>query len=354
MSTPNPIATQATPIPTISKSTLPIAGLHVDIYGLAELPPSATSISCLWLHHPRLQSKECMTDIASLSVNAWNSHSTPLPSSSSSSRGLIAVAFDQRNHGTRLISAIANEAWRSGNKTHAQDMFGTISGMVVDTGILMDLLEGYLFGNGNGPGASVSGVERRIDQHLALGVSLGGHSVWQLMFAEPRVCAGVAIIGCPDYMYIISDRARLSRLDTYSAVDNGASFLGSKDFPTALVQMCKKYDPKGILFGTDEISYPTSEAEQKRLAPLLDSRVRGKKFQVLSGGADKLVPYAKSEPFLKFLKDAAGSWYNGAISVEDIVYADVGHEFNADMMKDAVRFIVDTVSVAEGKVLPKI
>lgn len=55
-----------------------------------------------------------------------------------------------------------------------------------------DLVEGYLVHDTEG--------KRKIDQHLALGVSLGGHSVWQLMFAEPRVTAGVVIIGCPDYI----------------------------------------------------------------------------------------------------------------------------------------------------------
>jgi dienelactone hydrolase len=55
-----------------------------------------------------------------------------------------------------------------------------------------DLIEGYLFGDAES--------KTKIDQHLALGVSLGGHSVWQLMFAEPRVTAGVVVIGCPDYI----------------------------------------------------------------------------------------------------------------------------------------------------------
>lgn len=38
-------------------------------------------------------------------------------------KGLIAVSFDQRNHGTRLVDPLANEAWRQGNPRHAQDMF---------------------------------------------------------------------------------------------------------------------------------------------------------------------------------------------------------------------------------------
>lgn len=52
----------------------------------------------------------------------------------------------------------------------------------------------------------------RIDQHLVLGVSLGGHSAWQTMFREERVEAGVVIIGCPDYMgesFLLRRRRRL-------------------------------------------------------------------------------------------------------------------------------------------------
>lgn len=344
MATPNPLAS-AHPAPNISKTTLAITGLHVDIYGLAELAPGASSVSCLWLHHPRLKAKEDMSTIASLAIDAWNRQP------GATSRGLIAAAWDQRNHGTRLASDIANHAWRQGNKNHAQDMFGIISGMVVDNGLLIDALEGYVFGNGEHN--TGNGSPRSVDQHLALGVSLGGHSVWQSMFAEPRITAGVAVIGCPDYAALITDRARKSKLQTFSAADAGASFLGSPDFPPALVRAAIKYDPKGILFGYNNngatSSFPPnntpSEAEQSRLRPLLDARVRGKKFQVLSGGQDKLVPYAKSEPFLDFFKSAAATWYQGGgVSVEDNVYADAGHEFSAPMMKDAVRFIVDAVA----------
>lgn len=79
-------------------------------------------------------------------------------------------------------------------------MFGIVSGTVLDTIHLLDVLEGYLFGAGDGPGASSSGETRQIDSNLVFGVSLGGHSAWQLLFADHRVTAGVAVIGCPDYM----------------------------------------------------------------------------------------------------------------------------------------------------------
>lgn len=64
-------------------------------------------------------------------------------------------------------------------------------GTAVDTSLLIDHIGSYIL---HGPDAPT------IDQHLVLGVSLGGHAAWQVLFSDPRVTAGVVIIGCPDYM----------------------------------------------------------------------------------------------------------------------------------------------------------
>ncbi|KAK8089420.1 hypothetical protein PG997_004381 [Apiospora hydei] len=306
MSTASPMVVPSLQPPHVSKTTIPVAGLLVDVYGLDQLPTAATAVSCLWLHHGRLGNKNDMATFAALALSAWHARTNDNNStgSSSPSRGLIAVAFDERNHGTRLAHKASNDAWRDGNKTHAQDMFGVVTG-------------GYLFGNGaSSPGslqAATLGPRRQaglIDQHLALGVSQGGHTVWQAMFAEPRLSAGVVVIGCPDYMAIMTDR---------------------------------------ILFGTREISASPSDVEKERLGSILDARLAKKKFQVLSGGVDKLVPYALAKPFLDFFKSAVETWGKQAnISVEDIVYPGVGHKFDDAMMKDAVHFIVDTVSGADA------
>jgi dienelactone hydrolase len=56
---------------------------------------------------------------------------------------------------------------------------------------LIDHLGSYIF---HGPDA------RSIDQHIVLGISLGGHAAWQVLFNDDRVTAAVVIIGCPDYM----------------------------------------------------------------------------------------------------------------------------------------------------------
>lgn len=181
--------------PTVSKSTILMSGLLVDVYGLEELAPlRPTAVSVLWLYHGRGRAKEDMGAFASRIVSQHNAAAT---SSSATKRGLIAVAFDQRNHGSRLVSDKANESWRGGNERHAVDMYAMVAGMVSDTSGLMDVVEGYLKSElGSGAGAG----EWRVDQHVALGVSLGGHSTWQALFGEERMVGGVVIIGCPDYM----------------------------------------------------------------------------------------------------------------------------------------------------------
>ncbi|KAF9880749.1 hypothetical protein CkaCkLH20_01791 [Colletotrichum karsti] len=331
----NPMQSSASPPPQVSKSTIHMSGLLVDVYGLDELAAqNPASVSCLWLFHGRGRRKEDMGDFASRVVAR---HAAGNPAA----RGLIALAFDQRNHGTRLVSEVANESWRGGNERHAIDMYAMVAGMVGDTRGLMDVAEGILKVETGGEG------EWRVEQHLALGVSLGGHSTWQALFGEERIVGGVVIIGCPDYMALMTDRAQRSKLATYSAEDDGASFLGSRDFPPDLVSACLRNDPKGILFGTGAVpsaAADVSEGERQRLRGLLDARVRGKKFLVCSGAVDRLVPYSKAEPFVNFFEEATRTWYaDGGVTFENIVYEGVGHAFSEGMVEDACRFLLDAV-----------
>lgn len=167
------------PPPAVSKKTIPMAGLLVDVYGLDELPTSSP-VTCLWLLHPRTQTRGRMHDIASRTLSAWHA------SKNSSTRGLIALAFDMPNHGSRLVSDSANLAWDGGNDSHALDMLGMVKGGVSDMKGLMDLVAGYL--------------GRDADAHVCLGWSLGGHGAWQAWMGEERIDAAVVVIGCPDLM----------------------------------------------------------------------------------------------------------------------------------------------------------
>ncbi|KAH6696976.1 Alpha/Beta hydrolase protein [Plectosphaerella plurivora] len=346
MAEANPMSASASK-QRVSKHQIIMAGLLCDVYGLDEETFNRpTALSCLWLHHPRTKAKEDMQSFATHIVNAWLSRKETLKGAASH-RGLVVVAFDQRNHGERLVDERANAAWRSGNPAHAPDMFGAIRGMVSDNAGLMDLVEGYVrmtMEGPNGAGGEWPGV---VDQHLVLGVSLGGHSAWQALFSEERVSAAVVVIGCPDFMGLLSNRARLSKRECFSALDNGASFLGSRDFPRDLVRACLRYDPKGILFGTDAVRDPENEEEKQRLRGLLDARIRGKKVLVCSGGDDKLVPYAMSEAFVRFMERAAGTWYaDRGVTVVNKVYEEVGHVFSPGMVEDATAFLLEEIASA--------
>jgi len=343
----------------ISKTTISVAGIALDVFGLSELSPAQNQVSCLWLHHGRKGRRQNLAQFAERVVSAAH-QDTKKSSHGSEKRGLIVVAFDQRNHGSRTADPLANGTWRSGNKRHAQDMFSAVTGSVVDTMHLIDVLEGYLWleSDGDDGGAASTGAdsaesEKRkkvIDQHLVLGVSMGGHCAWQLLFEDPRVAAGVVVIGCPDYMHLMSARAAKSKLSLDST-----SFIGSVHFPPALVAAAKRWDPKGRVFGTGTIPSPSSapsstSAKQAEFCALLDSTaIQGKKIQVLSGGKDNLVPYSAAKPFLDWFKDAITGWYKYAgVEVEDNVYPEAGHEFGEDMQKDAVRFVLACMVRAGG------
>lgn len=107
----------ATPPSKVSLQTFHIAGILTDVYGLQELPKSCKSVTVLWLLNPRLKTKEDMASIATTCIEAWDKDPRDRKV------GLIAVAFDQRNHGTRMVTPLSNESWRQGNENHAQDMF---------------------------------------------------------------------------------------------------------------------------------------------------------------------------------------------------------------------------------------
>lgn len=124
MATPNPMA-DTFPLLTspVSKKTFYIAGIITTVYGLEELDARAQDVACLWLLHPRQQTQECMAPVAASTITAWKEKNQE--SRKRKALGLICVSFDQRNHGSREVHALSNETWRSGNVTHAQDMFAS-------------------------------------------------------------------------------------------------------------------------------------------------------------------------------------------------------------------------------------
>ncbi|KAF2634374.1 hypothetical protein P280DRAFT_260567 [Massarina eburnea CBS 473.64] len=352
MAAANPVhGTYSAPPPPISTQTHTISGIIVHVHGLAELPSSVTSIACLWLLHPRLQTAQTMAPIAADIISAWNAR-IDHGRAGKHPKGLIAVSFDQRNHGTRLVDELHNEAWRQGNPRHAQDMFSCLHGTAVDTSHLLSYLESYIFHTPTAP---------KITQHLALGISLGGHAAWHCILSDPRITAAVVGIGCPDYTRLMTDRARLSKLDTYtSSTPPGANFLGSKDFPQALVDSIAKHDPAGLLLpGYFDPSSPSSEpppskAQLDRFKILVRDRLHGKQILNLSGMDDKLVPYAAGEPFLKVFKRVLEEDTSLDVGFEDVLFKGVGHAFPRSMVERASEWICGILGGEESGVSSKI
>ncbi|KAI9671918.1 MAG: hypothetical protein M1817_002351 [Caeruleum heppii] len=342
MATSSPMAATfpITP-PPVSKKNLCIAGIQCICYGLEELPPDRTAVACLWLLHPRLQTQQCMEPIAAAAIRHWYDNAGKAPSDANGpvSLGFMAVSFDQRNHGTRKTSNLANEDWKSGNPTHAQDMFSIYQGTAMDTTLLMDYIDAYAFPE----------AKHVISDHQVLGVSLGGHAAWQCLIHEPRISTLVSIIGCPDFTRLMRHRAAISGLHVWrSTSPPGRSFLGSTDFPPGLIQAVRKWDPVGHMLGDKELSDDGSFSGplSPRDPMLIDHAlqlVRGKRILNLSGGADKLVPYSCSRPLLSFLKDAAvqlaGATCDPHLQVVDNVFEGVGHRVTKAMVDQAVLFL---------------
>lgn len=216
----------------------------------------------------------------------------------------------------------------------------------------MDYLPSYIFPK----------HERLITDNLALGISLGGHATWSCALHEPRIRSAIIVIGCPDYVNLMADRARLSKHPSWTSTE-GSQFLGSEAFPKSLVETVHKYDPTSLFLSFTSI--PTnasienggsfiplrngplpepSESEKNALRPLLTKCLAGKRILNLAGGSDKLVPYHRGESFLTWLKKAVApdGWFgDGAVTLEDIIDQEAGHEMTPKMTAEAVRFIIE-------------
>jgi len=333
----------------VSRKKFVIGGIICKVYGLDELLPQTERISCIWLLNPRLATQDSMAPLASNLVSSWSS-GLKLKSDLIAYEGLIAVTFDQRNHGTRKVDNQANQAWREGNPRHAQDMFSIYHGTQLDCSQLIDYLPSYIFEH-----AGSARKRRTISSHMALGVSLGGHCVWQCLLHEPRITTGVVVIGCPDYLSLMMDRAKLSNLQTWTGTEpSGKSFVGSADFPPALVQAIEANDPAGRFIrstaarGSEDWHRDLSRLDKGKVQLEIEKMLKGKRILNLAGADDKLVPYARGEPFLKWFKGVIGpgGWGESAdVVLEDRVFDGVGHAMSPSMVEESIRFVEESLEM---------
>ncbi|KAF2663389.1 alpha/beta-hydrolase [Microthyrium microscopicum] len=320
------------PLP-ITSTTTTISNIELTIYGLTTLPPNTTHLSILWLLHPRLATAQTMSHIAAEALTTYRTRAKP------TSPALIAIAFDQRNHGTRSTTALINETWKAGNKTHAEDMYATYTGTATDLSHLIRSISTHL--------------PITPSQHLVLGVSLGAHAAWHAILHDPLVSAAAIIIGCPDFARLMAHRASKSKLNDWSSsLVPGSTFFGSASFPDALIDKIDTRDPAGLLLPVAAkattmapLAVPVGDALQPEKRAYsrqrLNRTVKGKAVLNVSGGKDKLVPYGCSKPFVTYLQNAVGSggWWGEKMYFKDVIVPGAGHETTPEMMAMSVDFV---------------
>ncbi|EPS93675.1 hypothetical protein FOMPIDRAFT_1135699 [Fomitopsis schrenkii] len=282
--------------PTPSKIVITIGGISVNVYSLPGATERSTPVSVLFFLHGRAQKA---------ADYEWVAHSTLeytdelRKKGGSQGQDLIVVLLDQRNHGDRTVDARANSGWKESpesNERHAIDMYAIYTGTSKDVSFLIDYLPSYLYPSG----------ERTISQWLIGGISLGGHAAWYTLRHEPRINLSIPIIGCPDYLALMSGRA----------AEKGIPF-EPPYIPKTFLALVKQQDPATVPYKAADASNP----------------FYGKKILVLSGAEDKLVPWSASKEFVDNLNVGP----DGAKEVT--VAPGVGHECTKEMVRNMSRFI---------------
>ncbi|KDQ15854.1 hypothetical protein BOTBODRAFT_173524 [Botryobasidium botryosum FD-172 SS1] len=275
----------------ITKTSLLVGGLKVQVFGASgesELP-----VAALFIIHGRLGSAAAVEGFA---ISILNHAKERQANGEEAARDLIVVTLDHRNHGSRLIDEKANKGWRDGNERHAVDMYTVLDGTARDVSFLIDFLPAYLYPLD----------EREIVEWAVAGVSLGGHSAWVLLKDEPRVKIGIPIIGCPDLLALMTQRAERNSLK-----------LVPPYLPNSLRTYISKHGPAGAPFASKGPNNP----------------FLNKSILVLSGAEDRVVPWTCSEDFVKRLEVGE----RGEKKV--IVQAGVGHKLTPEMSIEAAKFI---------------
>lgn len=210
-----------------------------------------------------------------------------------------------------MTSPHNNKDWREGNATHAVDLFSSYEGTAKDASTVIDYVDSVLFPRG----------EYEIVKHVVAGVSLGGHASWLALVNDPRVAAAGVIIGCADFEALMRHRAGKTKLE-------GFVVGGSEHYTKGLQKAVEKWDPMAVMRreGVEEI--------QRRL--------RGKSLLVLSGGADKLVPWECSVEFIETVKRLEG------VKVRSLVYEGVGHTCTEEMTEELARWVKGLVKEEAG------
>ncbi|TFK47756.1 hypothetical protein OE88DRAFT_1635843 [Heliocybe sulcata] len=294
---------------SVSKSVYTIGGLVVNVYEEPVVRSSSLDPVVLFFLHGRLGSANELEQAVKPVLQGIGAKRD----ANSALRPLIVVTFDQRNHGTRLVDPKANEAWSrengdNHNERHAIDMYSIQTGTAGDVSFLIDFLPAYIFPHG----------ERTVMAWAVAGISLGGHATWIALKNDKRLSTGIPIIGCPDYLALMRNRAVLT-----------STPFEPPQVPATLLRLIQSQDPASTAYTA------SSPAENPYY---------GKKILVLSGQEDKLVPWTASNKFV-------GALVVGESGKKEVfLQPGAGHECTKEMLGKMVEFLAAEV-LAQGSKL---
>ncbi|KAM0787300.1 hypothetical protein ACM66B_007076 [Microbotryomycetes sp. NB124-2] len=283
--------------------------IETHVFGLDQLSdsPSQHGLAVLFFLHGRFGSvsdsrtrKWCQSFVAQAQQQRQRAQG----------KDLIVVAFDQRNHGKRTVDSARNKGWKDDpkksrdefdNSAHAVDMISIQTGTARDVSFLIDFFEATVWPGG----------ERSVSDWFCGGVSLGGHATWIALAHEPRLSLGIPIIGSPDMVTLLSNRAR-----NLPAPLGPISF-SSPHVPDSLKRFLALNDPVNV--------------------PL--SRWNGRRLCILSGKDDELVNYevGGTAAFVERLQGKDGVGPDGVVEVW--VQDGVGHAYSDEMAEKASMFL---------------
>lgn len=199
------------------------------------------------------------------------------------------------------MNVLGQKSWKDQNPRHAMDLYAMVHGTARDVSFLIDLLPAYIFPQD----------ERTVACWACTGKSLGGHSVWALLAAEPRISVGVPFIGCPDFQKLLQDRARIN-FQPY----------GPPAVPHSLQALIRTIDPA---------ANPHYGSFDPQRNPFW-----GKKICVCMGDVDKLVKPSYAEEFLRNLvvgePDNSSDTGTGFSGLKIFVQENCGHTVTERMV----------------------
>ncbi|KPM44069.1 hypothetical protein AK830_g2426 [Neonectria ditissima] len=272
-------------IPRSSTLTINIAGIPLYLFGVDELNAEQRKDTTVLFHiHGRTRTYQDAEEIAHQLLHEWRSRG-------SATKGLVVATFDNRNHGTRAIDEISIQDWASGNPRHAQDMLSTIDGIVADVETCVTFLESY-----------VEGIFTP-KNFIATGLSLGGHTTWNILAKDPRIHAGIVVVGSPNLTSMLEERLANYKQTQVITAD-------TKEWPKSIEKLYRERDR-----GLEGIS--------------------GKKILILNGAIDPLVP-------TKFTHD----WVDKFASNNEVIFVEqdaTGHWLSLQMVEKIVDWVVETV-----------